>query len=305
MGPRKSHEKATKKPRKSNEKGPNTVFLDRRGPRKSHEKVTSKNSTSNEKSSEKWWKQDLLQKQSQKMLWNLGLKSWERPGLLQSPEMARPGISTNKKHTERLPPRRNSGTWREKYTHPKIPKTLLSQGILGVFFFPVFQGIFGVHKMITYEELHWNLFLKITNFTRNFLKKSFFPGDFELSSVIRASQFARFVRIGWFARIGNSSDSCESAWRAKKNRGFKCEWFARIDSRESHCESPVPLRFWGYKIRQKCTKNPSLGLCSRGGKPWKTNREKDHQITRCFFHRLLEEPKGHPPKGHREKINFK
>ena len=47
------YEKATKKPRKSNEKGPNTVFLDRRGPRKSHEKVTSKNATSNEKSSEK------------------------------------------------------------------------------------------------------------------------------------------------------------------------------------------------------------------------------------------------------------
>ena len=46
------HEKATKKPRKSNEKGPNTVFLDRRGPRKGHEKVTSKNATSNEKSSD-------------------------------------------------------------------------------------------------------------------------------------------------------------------------------------------------------------------------------------------------------------
>ena len=39
---RKSHEKATKKPRKSNEKGPNTVFLDRSGPRKSHEKTTKK-----------------------------------------------------------------------------------------------------------------------------------------------------------------------------------------------------------------------------------------------------------------------
>ena len=35
---------------KSHEKGPNTVFLDRRGPRKSHEKVTSKNATSNVKS---------------------------------------------------------------------------------------------------------------------------------------------------------------------------------------------------------------------------------------------------------------
>ena len=42
------HEKATKKPRKSNEKGPNTVFLDRRGPRKSHEKTTKKPRKSNE-----------------------------------------------------------------------------------------------------------------------------------------------------------------------------------------------------------------------------------------------------------------
>ena len=37
-----------------------------------------------------------------------------------------------------------------------------------------------------------------------------------LSGVIRANRFARFARIGWFARIGNSSDSCESAWRAIK-----------------------------------------------------------------------------------------
>ena len=37
-----------------------------------------------------------------------------------------------------------------------------------------------------------------------------------LSGVIRANRFARFARIGWFARIGNSSDSCELAWRAIK-----------------------------------------------------------------------------------------
>ena len=37
-----------------------------------------------------------------------------------------------------------------------------------------------------------------------------------LSGVIRANRFARFARIGWFARIGNSSDSCESAWRTIK-----------------------------------------------------------------------------------------
>ena len=59
--------------------------------------------------------------------------------------------------------------------------------------------------------------------------------------MIRANRFARFARFRWSARIGNSSDSCESDWRAIKNRGFNCEWFARIDSRESRCESPVPL----------------------------------------------------------------
>ena len=36
------------------------------------------------------------------------------------------------------------------------------------------------------------------------------------SGVIRANRFARFARIRWFARIRNSSDPCESAWRAIK-----------------------------------------------------------------------------------------
>ena len=36
------------------------------------------------------------------------------------------------------------------------------------------------HKIIAYEKLFWNnYFWKITNFTRNFWIKSFFPGDFE------------------------------------------------------------------------------------------------------------------------------
>ena len=36
------------------------------------------------------------------------------------------------------------------------------------------------HTIITYEKLFWNIyFWKITDFTRNFWKKSFFPGDFE------------------------------------------------------------------------------------------------------------------------------
>ena len=38
------------------------------------------------------------------------------------------------------------------------------------------------------------------------------PQPSQLSGVIRANRFARFVRIGWFARIGNSSESCEVAW---------------------------------------------------------------------------------------------
>ena len=36
------------------------------------------------------------------------------------------------------------------------------------------------HKIITYEKLLWNsYFPKITNFTRNSVKNTFFPGDFE------------------------------------------------------------------------------------------------------------------------------
>ena len=58
----------------------------------------------------------------------------------------------------------------------------------------------------------------------------------ELSGVIRANGFARFARIGWFARIGNWSDSCQSAWRA-----IKTGVSIANDSRESGCESPVPL----------------------------------------------------------------
>ena len=58
-----------------------------------------------------------------------------------------------------------------------------------------------------------------------------------LSGVIRANRFARFARIGWFARIGTSSDACESAWRA-----IKIGVSTANDSRESRCESPVPLR---------------------------------------------------------------
>ena len=53
-----------------------------------------------------------------------------------------------------------------------------------------------------------------------------------------------------FARIGNSSDSCESAWRAIKIGVSSADRFARIDSRESRCESPVPLRVstLGYRV---------------------------------------------------------
>ena len=46
--------------------------------------------------------------------------------------------------------------------------------------------------------------------------------------------YPRFV--AWFARIGNSSESCESAWRA-----IKIGVSIANDSRESRCKSPVPL----------------------------------------------------------------
>ena len=57
----------------------------------------------------------------------------------------------------------------------------------------------------------------------------------------RLSDIRHKALVAWFARIGNSSDSGESAWRTIKDRGFNCKWFAWIDSRESRCESPVPL----------------------------------------------------------------
>ena len=62
-------------------------------------------------------------------------------------------------------------------------------------------------------------------------------GCSELSGVIRANRFARFARIGWFAPIGNSSDSCESAWRAIKIGGSIAN-----DSRESICANRVANR---------------------------------------------------------------
>ena len=49
-----------------------------------------------------------------------------------------------------------------------------------------------------------------------------------LSGVIRANRFARFARIGWFARIGNSSDSGEAGDSRYKHRAFNCEWFVRM-----------------------------------------------------------------------------
>ena len=72
----------------------------------------------------------------------------------------------------------------------------------------------------------------------------------KLRGVIRANRFAQFARIGWFARIGNSSDSGKSAWRAIKigvssandsGESNRANRVARIDSPKSRCESPVPL----------------------------------------------------------------
>ena len=56
------------------------------------------------------------------------------------------------------------------------------------------------------------------------------------------------------ARIGNSSDSCESSWRTIKI-GVSIANDSRESIRESPCESPVPLRF------------PNYALVSREGDP--------------------------------------
>ena len=113
--------------------------------------------------------------------------------------------------------------------------------------------------------------------------------------------------VAWFARIGNSSDSCESAWRAKK-RGFNCEWFARIDSRESRCESPLPLiskqgstpyplgagsarpnpkmgapdpgnpLFLGFSVLRGGLRPWSQTMVSEGGRPWGRGRSGDCEL---------------------------
>ena len=49
--------------------------------------------------------------------------------------------------------------------------------------------------------------------------------------------FARIDSHGWFARIGNSSDSCESAWRAIK---FGASWIALRIARATK-NPPVPV----------------------------------------------------------------
>ena len=74
---------------------------------------------------------------------------------------------------------------------------------------------------------------------------------FKLSGVIRANRFARIVPIRWFARIGNSSDSCELAWRAIKIGVSIANYSRETDSREPIRESPVPLRFQTFLVRGK------------------------------------------------------
>ena len=66
---------------------------------------------------------------------------------------------------------------------------------------------------INWVMFSWQMVLKFVRST--FLHRGFCTSE-ALSGVIRANRFARLARIGWFSRIRNSSDSCESAWRAMK-----------------------------------------------------------------------------------------
>ena len=75
-------------------------------------------------------------------------------------------------------------------------------------------------------DLRWRSFCSFLRFSAKNLQFSV-----KLIGVIRANRFAQFARISR-ARIGNSSGSCESAWRAIKIgcrlRMIRPNWFARI-----------------------------------------------------------------------------
>ena len=72
-----------------------------------------------------------------------------------------------------------------------------------------------------------------------------------LSGVIRANRFARFARIGWFARIGNSSDSRESAWCAIKN-SWRCGNHAHPHKMRKLRPKLRPRRIWTARIQKYC-----------------------------------------------------
>ena len=67
---------------------------------------------------------------------------WERPDLLQSPEMARPGIST--KNTDKNTPQ--AEILKPKENTPKIPKKYQKRTFFGYFLGVFFRGILGVNS---------------------------------------------------------------------------------------------------------------------------------------------------------------
>ena len=83
----------------------------------------------------------------------------------------------------------------------------------------------------------------------------------------------RFARIAWFARIGNSSGSCESAWRAIKigvaiandsaNKGLPLPLGRGVCETKSKNGRPRPRK--PFIFRAFC---PQRGVWDHGLRPW-------------------------------------
>ena len=75
-------------------------------------------------------------------------------------------------------------------------------------FWMVCLTICAKHKIITYEKLFWNnYFWKITNFTRNFWKMSFFPGDLE--SATSRKNYEKYFSGNYFRNNFVSEGMCK------------------------------------------------------------------------------------------------
>ena len=147
------------------------------------------------------------------------------------------------------------------------------------FFFPALTLW---HKIITYKKLlRNNYFQKSTNFTRNLCEEvSQFPEDFEGAKSLE--MIAKHISQGIIFAIISCQRVLEEMgvliWgrvggEARKGQEGVCgevgglNMFVGTRGRSSHYQGQISAQ----------------GILSRGGKPWKTNREKDHINNEMFF----------------------